>query len=112
MAKTFYATADSDEGRIVVNATIEKFVSERAAREWLLYVYRDALDEFDVEIVPGTFGDCWMKLLGKPKIGDRWLAPFSYRQLHIDRPGSHPGGNFFWITPRPDVLVAVLTPKE
>jgi hypothetical protein len=33
------------------------------------------------------------------------LRPFSYTQMIISAPGTHPGGKEYWVTPRAYVLV-------
>lgn len=105
-----YATRDADDGKISRVATIQKFATIEAAREWLLSPY-DA-SEWDVSsavIEPGGYGDCWMKWAKAPRVGNPGsgdgYAPFTYRQLSVQAPGEHPGGRFWWITPLVDVLV-------
>ena len=104
----FYATRDSDADRISPNAEISVFTTLEAAKEWLMEPLVNCGDDYDLgsaEIGPGDFGDCWIKSVDRPKIGTRWLSPFSYTQLRIERPGQHPGGKFYWTTPTVDVLV-------
>ncbi len=36
------------------------------------------------------------------------LAPFTYNDVIVQRPGTHPGGREYWLTPWRDVLVAVV----
>lgn len=105
-----YATHDHDgEGNINENADIQKFSSREKAEQYLRRTFDlEAGDE--VKIIEGGYKDCWIKTINKPKVGDFVLAPFSYTQVIIQRPGSHPGGNMYWLTPSPDVLVAVLIP--
>ena len=101
-----YATQDGDDDFIARDADIRKFATEAEAAEWLLRPYRGAGWKMETaSIEPGRFGDCWITTTNRPKIGDAMLAPFSYTQLHIQRPGEHPGGRQYWITPRVDVLV-------
>jgi hypothetical protein len=71
----------------------------RDRREW---------DVETAEIAPGGYGDCWMKWMKAPRVGNpgagEGYAPFSYTQLIVQAPGTHPGGRFWWITSSPDVL--------
>ena len=102
----FYATLDHDGERIKEGASIAKFNTLEAARDYLLSVYGDEWDRSTAKIEAGSFGDCWFKKYqGAPKVGEACFAPFSYPQLYIQRPGQHPGGKAYWVTPRPDVLV-------
>jgi len=106
---TIYATRDADGGKIGRDATIAKFVTEEAAREWLLSPYRDGGWDMDSAVIEaGDYGDCWLKWMHAPRVGNpgagEGYAPFSFNQLFIQAPGEHPGGRFWWITPRVDVL--------
>ena len=100
----FYATHDSEDGCISQNAHIAKFATRAEAEAYLRNGFDPA--EWEVEVEDGSFGDCWVKFHNAPRVGDTALAPFSYPQLSILRPGQHPGGKQFWITPRSEVLVA------
>jgi hypothetical protein len=101
----FYATLDSEDGSIQEDAHIVKFDTRAEAEAYL----RDGYDpaEWAVDIKDGGYSDCWMKFQNAPRVGDAALAPFSYTQLSILRPGQHPGGKQYWITPRSEVLVAM-----
>lgn len=99
----FYATHDSDDGKITENAHIAAFGTRAEAEKYL----RDSIDkDATAEIEVGHYGDCWIRSSKAPRVGERSLKPFSYNQVYIARPGSHPGHNVYWITPRVDVLVA------
>lgn len=106
----FYATRDSEDGCISQEAHIVKFATRAAAEEYLRAGYDPA--EWSVDVQNGSFGDCWIKAVNAPKVGDHFIAPFSYTQLVVVRPGQHPGGRQFWIEPRCEVLVATLRPVE
>lgn len=106
----FYATHDSEDFHIDQNAHIAKFETRDAAEEYLRSAYDPS--EWTVEIETGFFGDCWIKTMNAPKIGDSFLSPFSYAQLSIRAPGQHPGGKQYWIEPRSDVLIARPVPVE
>lgn len=109
----YYATLDSDDGRIAEDAAIVKFSSREDAETFLRMQFdlgELALQNIIVEIEEGRFSDCWIKSFEPPHVGTRWIAPFSRAQLYIQRPGDHPGGRQYWTTPKPTVLVAV--PRE
>lgn len=103
----FYATRDSEDGYINEDAHVAVFDTRAEAEAYL----RDGFDstEWAVDVEDGRYGDCWMKFQNAPRVGDTSLSPFTYNQLSILAPGQHPGGKQYWITPRPDVLVAVPT---
>ena len=100
---TIYATHDSNGDQIALWARILRFDTEADARTWLGQPY-----DGPIQVVPGSYGDAWLKLTQAPRPGDRSLAPFAYTQLCVQRPGTHPGGRFWWVTPNPTVLVAIL----
>lgn len=104
----FYATNDSEDGHINQDAYIAKFETLAEAEAYLRSGYDPS--EWTVEIEAGFFGDCWIKTMNAPKIGDNFLSPFSYTQLSVRAPGQHPGGKQFWIEPCVDVLIAI--PRE
>jgi hypothetical protein len=103
----FYATRDADGRDIQRDADISVFATKAEAEAFLRepYTAGNGWDEGSVVIEVGQFGDCWIKSMEAPKVGQSWIAPFSYMQLLIQRPGEHPGGKMYWTTPRPDVLV-------
>lgn len=107
----FYATLDADQTDIQENAYIAVFDTREDAEEYL----RSQVDpaEWSVEIEGGSFGDCWIKCHNEPV--DRYsvdIAPFAFEDLIIRAPGQHPGGRQWWIEPRVEVLVAVLSPLD
>ena len=113
MAK-FYATLDNNGPSICQDADIlafdrlvdaEKYLHDANPTEWPT----TWLDEgMSVKIIEGDFGDCWIKTQKAPKVGDTILAPFNYNNVIVQAPGMHPGGYGYWLTPRPDILVANL----
>ena len=112
---TCYATQDYGDGRIQSDAKIVKFATVDAAREWLLAPYRAAgWDLATAVIEAGTWGDCWIKSVGRPRAGDPWIAPFSFGQISTQSPGEHPGGRFYWTTPTVEVLIVseIHEPRE
>lgn len=112
MTAIFYATNDTNgEGSISRDAHIVKFATREEAEAYLLrgFDIADLREEgLTVVIETGGFGDCWIKSHDAPRPGSFWISPFSYTQLYVQRPGQHPGGRFYWTTPRADVLVASL----
>ena len=108
-----YATHESEEGRIMENATIYAFENEAAAREYLLTTYDAAeWDRESATIEPGRFADAWIRTYSKPHIeGEKLISglcdfePFYASLLWVTAPGQHPGGKAWWVTPSPDVLV-------
>lgn len=107
-ATKFYATLDFDGETIHENADIFAFDTRAEAEAYL--VNGIDLDEWTAGIEEGRFADCWFKAHSEPDEGSDYLAPFAMDDLIVQRPGQHPGGNRYWITPRAEVLVAVLTP--
>lgn len=106
MMERFYATLDADGRDIREGAHIVAFDSREQAAAYLYATFEDSLDEDEIiSIESGDFGDYWIK------IGDIDLAdttPFANDEVICQHPGSHPGGNRYWLTPRPDILVAVI----
>jgi len=101
-----YATTDNDCARISDNAAICAFKTEAEARAYLLSGYDAAdWDHAAAVIEPGHFGDAWYKFYSWRPGDEERFAPFTAEQLYIQRPGQHPGGRAWWITPRPEVLV-------
>lgn len=102
----YFATLDSDDGRIVENANIVVFATREEAVTYLKSAYDPADWNHDTMIIePGRFGDCWIKSYSAPKDDERWFEPFTRDELSILRPGQHPGGRAWWIEPTQDVLV-------
>ena len=101
-----YATLDADtDGSIHLNADIYRFGSVIEARAWLLAPYDPA--EWNLaaaKIGPGRFGDCWIRTIDPVRVGASLLNPFTYTQVRVARPGQHPGGRDYWVTPAVDVL--------
>ena len=104
----FYATTDAEDGRILQDAHVAAFDTLDDAREYLLRAFDPA--EWDMSAItlePGRYGDCWIKTINEPRADisdDRWLSPFSLADVSVQRPGQHPGGKFYWITPDLEVL--------
>jgi hypothetical protein len=117
----FYATTDNtvDETCIDKSADILAFASYAEAERYL----KDGLspEDFDLSearVIAGRFPDCWQKWYGtKPDLSSEadllCFAPFSADNLRVQEPGTHPGGNAWWITPIPNVLVLTgVKPRE
>ena len=102
----FYATSDFDGDRIEQNAHIVAFDNREDAVAFLMQGYDSKeWDYASAVIEPGRFSDCWVKTLKAPQPTDRWFAPFAFDDLYVLPPGQHPGGNMYWTSPLPDVLV-------
>jgi hypothetical protein len=59
-----------------------------------------------IVVEPGEYGDCWLKLRSDPQGDDFLFEPFTPDQVSIQRPGQHPGGRAYWVTPYPKVYIA------
>lgn len=96
----YYATTDHDGwGLIDRDAMILKF---RTLAEVVDYVRPDGGEG---SIQHGRFADCWIKSLEAPRVGTHWIAPFRLHQVSVLRPGEHPGGDVYWVSPRENVIV-------
>jgi len=110
---TTYATLDNEGHTIRQGAYIHAFATREEAEDFLFDANADSLDDMEAWETPikmsveiGQWSDAWIKAHSEPSPG--WnIEPFTVDDLAVQRPGSHPGGNEYWITPRPDVLVAV-----
>ena len=100
-----YATRHANDTQIVEDAEIYVFGTRAEAEAFL----RKGFDfEFEVEVVRGDFSDCWKKFYTfTPDKDAASMFPFESDDLIVQPPGSHPGGKMYWITPQPEVLVAV-----
>ena len=101
---TIYATTDNEGDYINEGAYIAKFDSETEAEDYLLAAHDLDGSEY-LEFCHGQYADCWLKTLSAPRVGARVLAPFTFNQVRVARPGSHPGGKKWWLTPAPDVWI-------
>lgn len=55
-----------------------------------------------------SFSDAWLKMRRAPTRADATLFyPFAFRDLIVDGPGEHPGGEAWWITPAPAVYAVM-----
>lgn len=109
-----YATKDAEDGKIQQDAEIRAFATYDEARAWLLRGYDATEWDLDTaEIFAGRYGDAWLQYYQRPPHPDeRGFKPFTIDQLSIEGPGWHPGGKAWWVTPIPDVLVAVIQARE
>lgn len=110
--ETVYATLDSEGDRIERDAAIFAFPSLQQAREYLLDGFPENWWRWETAAIEaGSYGDAWIKTLDYP--APYVVEPFTLDECSIARPGEHPGGREYWITPRPDVLVVShIEPKE
>lgn len=107
---SYFATQDSEDGVIAVNADIFAFATREDAETYL----RSGFDpqEWNVDIEVGRFSDCWIKMHSDPTKTVIETAPFSFGELIIKAPGQHPGGQQWWIEPSAEILVATAMPIE
>lgn len=99
----FYVTKDFDGYNIEEDAFIAAFETRDEAEAYLKEPYAIFEDGEAVEIVAGDFADCWIKAADTALVE---ITPFSQDQVATQTPGTHPGGNVHWMTPREPVLVA------
>jgi len=121
-ATTFYATLDSDGGRISRNAVIHAFESLEEAHAFLLgpHIGR-GYDLSTAKIALGQFGEGWIEVQSQPKLEDGKLvadqygfAPFTADQLYVSGIAQYPGSHTWRVEPIVDVLVmeiATRTPR-
>ena len=101
MSKYYYATYSD----CLIDADVIKFEHWRELEDFL-YEGIPADERLDYRITEAQFTDCWLKLSEKPRVGERDIySPFTYNQLIIAPPGTHPGGRCYWVTPRPNIWV-------
>jgi hypothetical protein len=101
----YYATQDNGEGFIAENAIIKAFETLEEAHEYLVSGMIGFKPETAVFGV-GRFSDAWVKSLAEPCSEKDWVyAPFKFENISWAAPGTHPGGNMYWIEPAVDVLV-------
>lgn len=109
----FYATTDNtvDETCIDIGAAVLAFAEREEAEEYLKSPYHTGeWDLSDARIIEGRFMDSWLRLYSNRldptlEVDLRCFAPFRAEDLCVQAPGTHPGGNCYWITPIPRVLV-------
>ena len=111
-AKYFYATGDSANGIIAQNAKIEQFDSRAAAEAYLATLYVPGLaDGEGLAFETGDFEGCWVVRHDRKEVEalDYAEGPFERDDLTIWPPGQHLGGKAWWVTPSPEVLIAMVT---
>lgn len=117
-----YATRDNDGHVIRENAYIRFFETDKEAQEWLaeaidLESFREDDSASFIVYEHGGFSDCWIRLHRDP-FTDGLLGyvvteisrPLTYEgvPVSLNPPGDHPGGREWWITPKVDVLIALV----
>ena len=109
---TYYATHDFDD-TINCGANFMKVASRDEALAWFRKGYKNSgLIVVDVTDDIDFFADYWVKLHHRPTADE--LEDYaedigcSADDLIVQNPGSHPGGNAWWITPRINILTPVL----
>lgn len=53
------------------------------------------------------FGDCWVKIWEKPDLDTNGCAEIDGIKCKVQNPGTHPGGNCYWLTPSDDVYIPI-----
>lgn len=104
---TFYYTYDFDTNYINENAKIYKIVAKdennfiekllsqiKIKNKKITHVFTNMAD----------FSDCWIKTHEKPSMAKNYYKPFSWADIEVRSPGTHPGGNSYWITPRRNIF--------
>jgi hypothetical protein len=109
----FYASAHSETDRIMQDAHIAAFYSERDMCEYLEEMWLPK-EWRTFRVLEGSFGDCWQRFHHEPTEADLvHLAPFtSLDDFFISPPGTHPGGPVWWVTPRATVYVGTADPID
>lgn len=115
---TYYATLDTvDSYHIAENAQLTEFDTMDQVREWLEDAYAEFMRDAEADGEPvtlsieaGHFGDCWFKMHRRPSADElrHFAWPVEPEHLTVREPGTHPGGNAYWIEPNTDVFVAVI----
>ena len=110
--KVFY-TSDCDGEEIFKNAQILQADSLEEAKQNLAAAYTDLEPSEIPTLVPGWFGDCWIKSYEKPEAVEKFSDLNGHDELSLDdcfvqKPGTHPGGDCYWITPSVDIHVLIL----
>lgn len=86
-------------GRAQRDAEIVKFKTYEEMEE-----YASSLsDDVACHIIETQWGEAWIKPAEKPKVADEMVRPFSFNQMSILNPGSHPGGHCYWVTPKTNI---------
>lgn len=115
----YYFTMDFD-GTIAENADIEFVEADSAteAEQAIITEMKECFptledDELKLGLTVGDFGDCWFKCYGDIEyVKEHGIDCFKGSELLIGGPGTHPGGNCYWINPAPDVYVPSLKSIE
>lgn len=116
MTKYFY-TLDSDF-YINENADISYVEADsyEEAEKLILKKFNDSIEVSDnqsIEVIEGQFSDCWVKGFYSRYVALAKLSGISGVPCRVQSPGTHPGGNFHWITPSVPVYIAnILTWEE
>lgn len=108
---------DSEGDKIEENATIrtiEASCFESFRDKLLTLAQSEGFDsDFKQEVVEGHWRDCWLRSYDDIKNINIWdVVPFKPEQLQIRNPGTHPGGNCFWIRPNMPVYTVRYVPEE
>lgn len=113
---TFYSLS-ADGTRLDSTCNILSAPTEQEAMAALKASVAEMGNEFEfIGFESGNWGDAAIKVHGRPSEHDlvQWAAKLGVPadSLIVQAPGSHPGGDYYWITPAVDVLVAVYGPRQ
>lgn len=102
----YYFVSWAEGGKIDRGARIHRALSRYEMISRMQDYCADGIEGY----VEGTYGDCWAKLTRAPTEDDfeRWSDEYGLpRDAFIVRaPGTHPGGNIWWV----DVAIPVYAP--
>ena len=110
--KVFY-THDFNGETINLNAKIFQADSLEEAEDFLLRGWIDLEQSIKPRLAVGSFSDCWIKSYNKPEADETFSdindhTGLSVEDCFVQTPGTHPGGDCYWITPRVDIHVLIL----
>ncbi len=100
---TVLFTDDTDENLVAENATFQKMTADELKEE---------LTNDITGFLVADFGDCWLKTMKKPTREDWEIfsekeTGLTFDEISILEPGTHPGGNFYWINPVSEIVIPI-----
>lgn len=102
----YYFTCDSDAGKIDRGARFHRAASKLE----MLSQMRERCYTEITGVEEGYFNDCWAKVINEPTEDDfeRWSDEYGLTSdcFIVRAPGTHPGGNFYWV----EVTIPVYVP--
>lgn len=104
---TYFTTADHlNDCNIIAASTAQEAFDKSGIdqKEWVL---------LGSEILTG---DCWVKFYREPKQDYLEHLAKTHRvdpaDLYVRHPGTHPGGNAYWVDIKPGVETLIIAPVE